>query len=63
MVVLSDAFSAGATGFRGVTDFVADELAFGLLAEETFPALFVVPAESTCGFGVVPAVGTEPWPD
>jgi hypothetical protein len=59
LVVLSEAFTAGTRGLRGVTGFALDELSFGLIAEVTLPELLVVPA-AACGLAVVTVVVAAP---
>jgi len=63
VIAWSAGFTAGAMGLRGVTGFVTDGLRFGLIEEEILPESFAVRPETTGGFGVVFAVGIEPWAD
>jgi hypothetical protein len=59
---LSDDFTAGVEAFRGVAGFTVSALSLGLVVGEILPELFVVPAVTMCGFGVVTAVVVDPWP-
>ena len=59
---MSDDFTAGVGAFRRVTGFAVSALSFGLVAREVLPEVSVVPAVTTCGFGVGAAVVVELWP-